>query len=64
MQSLIEALRTVIGNTSDWYVKFNPTSNSYSWDYGAMFEYFVAAMLLIIVVSSVFKILVNLFKRS
>ena len=63
MQSLIEALRTVLGTTDDWYVRLTNQTN-YTWDYGAMFEYFVAAMLLIIVVSSVFKILVNLFKRS
>lgn len=63
MQTLIESLRAILGDTSDWYVVLNTGTNQRTWDYGAMFEYMVASMLLIIVVSSVFKILVNVFKR-
>lgn len=60
MQTIIEALRFVLGNP-DFYVRFG-TSSNYSWDYGAMIEYFVGALLLLIVVSSVFKFLYKLVK--
>ena len=59
MKSLIEVLREVIG-TPDFYI----TSGSYSgsWDYGAMIEYLVGALILMIVISSVFRFLMLLVK--
>lgn len=60
MQTLIEALRQVIGSP-DFYI----TNGSYSgsWDYGAMMEYMVAALILTIVVASVFRILGKLVSK-
>lgn len=60
MQTLLEALREIIG-TPDFY----DTGSGYSgsWDYGAMIEYFVAALILCIVVSSVFRLLGKLVSR-
>ncbi len=60
MQTIIEALRDVLGE-ADFYIQ----SGSYSgtWDYGAMIEYFVGATVLLIVVSSIFKIVVKMFGK-
>lgn len=55
MQTIVENLRVVLGVPS-FYV-----NGVLSYD--LMFEYFVAALLLLIVVSSVFKILVGVFSR-
>lgn len=54
MTTVLEALRSILGN-ADFY----ETSSGYSgsWDYGAMVEYFVGAVILCIVVSSVFRFL-------
>ena len=59
MQTVIEALRQIIGE-ADFY----RTSGSYNgtWDYGAMIEYFVAALVLLVVISSVFRFLMKLLK--
>lgn len=56
MQSIISALREVLGN-ADFY----RDGNYNSWDYGAMLEYFVGAVILMIVVSSIFKLVTKLF---
>ncbi len=60
MQSILEALRSILGE-ADFYI----TNGSYSgsWDYGAMIEYFVGALILCIVVSSVFRLLGKLVDR-
>lgn len=60
MQTIIESLRQIIG-TADFY----NTDSGYSgsWDYGAMIEYFVAALILCIVVASVFRLLGKLVSR-
>ena len=55
MQNVINALREILG-TPDFYVRLENQQN-FSWDYGAMIEYLVAGTLVLIVVSSVFKIL-------
>lgn len=55
MQTVIDALREIIG-TPEFYVKLGNQTN-YTWDYGAMIEYAIAGILVIVVVSSVFKIL-------
>lgn len=59
MTTLLEALRNILGE-ADFYKQMSNTSN-YSWDYGAMLEYFIAGMLLLIVVSFVFKMLLKWF---
>ncbi len=60
MQSILDALRDILGE-ADFY----QTSGSYSgsWDYGAMIEYFVGAVVLCIVISSVFRFLGKLVSR-
>ena len=60
MQTVIEALRSILG-TPDFYKQISGYKN-YTWDYGAMIEYFVAALVLLIVISSAFKFLMKLFK--
>lgn len=63
MQTILQALRSILGE-ADFYNVLQGSNNSYAqWDYSAMIEYFVGAMLLIIVVGSVFKILTHLFTR-
>lgn len=58
MTTVIEALRQILGNP-DFYI----TNGNYSgsWDYGAMIEYMVGAMILCIVVSSVFRLIREAF---
>lgn len=60
MDSILEALRKVLG-TPDFY----ETGSGYSgtWDYGAMIEYFVGAVILCIVVASVFRLLGKMVSR-
>lgn len=59
MQTIIEALREFIG-TPDFYIENGNYSGS--WDYGAMIEYVIAGLVLLVVVASVFKFLLNLSK--
>lgn len=54
MQTLIQGLRQILGNP-DFYID-NGNYNS-TWDYGAIIEYMIAGVLLIVVVISVFKFL-------
>lgn len=65
MQTIIQALRDIIGINSDtFYHVFNNSSGSYSnysWDYGAMLEYAVAGMIVLVVISSIFKMLRGFF---
>ena len=60
MTSIIESLRSILGS-ADFY----DTTSGYNgtWDYGAMIEYFVGAVILCIVVSSVFRLLGKLVSR-
>ena len=62
MQTIIQALRQILG-TPDFYVRLENQQN-YTWDYGAMIEYMVGAMILMIVISYVFRILKWLFARQ
>lgn len=59
MGTLLENLRQIIG-TPEFYI----TNGSYSgsWDYGAMIEYFVAAVILCVVITSVFRFLGKLVR--
>lgn len=60
MKPVLESIREIIG-TADFYI----TNGSYSgsWDYGAMIEYMVCAMVLIVVIASVFRFLGKLVSR-
>lgn len=60
MTTVLEALRQILG-AADFY---ESTSNyNGTWDYGAMIEYFVGAVVLCIVISSVFRLLGKLVSR-
>lgn len=59
MKTILQALRDILGEV-DFYI---PNGNYGSWDYGAMIEYFVAALILCIVISSVFRFLGKLVNR-
>lgn len=59
MQTVLDALRTVLGEADFYKVLYG---NNPTWDYGAMIEYFVGALILLITVSSVFKFLLRLTK--
>lgn len=59
MQTVLNAVRAVLGSP-DFYIENGNYSGT--WDYGLMIEYVVCAMILCIVVSSVFKIVGRLFK--
>lgn len=59
MQTIIDALRSILGDADFYHVL---SGNNPTWDYGAMIEYFVAALVLLITVSSVFKFLMRLTK--
>lgn len=56
MQSLLEAVREIIGE-ADFYIQNGNYSGT--WDYGAMTEYLVCALLLLVTVASIFKLLIN-----
>lgn len=60
MNTVIQALRQILGS-ADFY----ETGSGYSgtWNYGLMVEYFVGAVILCIVVSSVFRLLGKLVSR-
>lgn len=60
MESIIEALRSILGN-ADFYQ--NLSGMNYTWNYGAMIEYFVGAVVLCVVISSVFRFLGKLVSR-
>lgn len=61
MNTLIEGLRQIIGSP-DFYLEGTSGYNG-SWDYGAMIEYFVCALILMIVVSSIFRFLIAWVKK-
>ncbi len=59
MNTLLQALRSILG-TPDFYIENGNYSST--WDYGAMIEYLCGAIILMIVVSSVFRLIVRVFK--
>ena len=59
METLLEQLRDILG-TPDFYR--NLSGNSYTWDYGAMIEYGVCAIILCVTIASAFKFLRALVK--
>lgn len=60
MNTLLEGLREIIG-TADFYIE----NGSYSgtWDYGSMIEYMACVLIVLVVVSSVFRLLGKLVTR-
>ena len=50
MKTLIEALREIIG-IPEFYKQLNGYNGSYTWDYGAMLEYAVCAIVLCVFTS-------------
>lgn len=60
MTTILEGLREILG-AADFY----ETGSGYSgtWDYGAMIEYMVGAIVLCIVISSVFRFLGKLVSK-
>ncbi len=61
MQTILQALRQILG-VPDFYVRLENQQN-YTWDYGAMIEYMVGAMILMIVISYVFRFIKWIFAR-
>ena len=59
LDSVISYLRQLIGDTSGFWHTFqnNNTNTSYNWDYGLLFEYFIAGVIVCLVISNVFKFL-------
>lgn len=59
MTDLITYLQELIGSTDGFWHTFqsNSTNTTYNWDYGMLFEYFVAGVIVCIVISNVFKFL-------
>ena len=59
MKSVLQALREIIG-TADFYIENGNYSGT--WDYGAMIEYIVAALVLLVTISSIFRFIGKLIK--
>lgn len=53
METVLTYVRQILGE-ADFYKQLTSSSN-YTWDYAAMIEYVVAALLLLIVVSNIFR---------
>ena len=61
MTSILEQLRSILGE-ADFYTQLGASTN-YSWNYSAMIEYFVGALILCITISSIFRLLSKLVSR-
>ena len=59
MSTILEALRDIIG-TADFYIENGNYSGT--WDYGAMIEYLLAGLVLLVVISNIFKFIHKLAK--
>lgn len=59
MDTLLEYIRQVLG-TPDFYIEGSSSSPGF-WDYGAMLEYAICGMLLLVTVISVFKFISKAF---
>lgn len=60
MQNLLSALRSVLG-TPDFYVQNGNYSGN--WNYDLMLEYLVGAIILCVVITSVFRFLGKLVSK-
>lgn len=64
MQTIINALRDIIGiDANTFYHVLNSYNDNPSWDYGAMLEYACAVMVVLVVITSVFKFLRGVFGK-
>ena len=65
MTTVLQALRQIVGEANFWKVmpSNNSSYSSYSWDYGAMLEYFFACFILCIVVGSIFRFITKVVSR-
>lgn len=58
MTDLISYLQELIGSADGfWHTFQNNNSSSYNWDYGMLFQYFIAGVIVCIIISNVFKFL-------
>lgn len=63
MNTIIEALRNIVG-VPDFYKQLGSGNySSYTWDYNSMFEYFFGCILLCITVTFIFRFITNLVKH-
>lgn len=60
MDTVINYLREFLGEP-DFYKVLS--GNNYTWDYGAMIEYFVGAMIVLVVISNIFRFVRCLIKN-
>lgn len=60
METLLEQIRKILG-TPDFYHVMSGYNNA-TWDYGAMLEYSVCAIILCVTIASAFKFLRALIK--
>ena len=60
LKTILEALREILGSPN-FYITDGSLAGS--WDYGAMIEYFVGALILCIVVASIFRFVGRLVPR-
>ena len=56
METLINQIREILG-TPEFYKQLSGYNGSYSWDYGAMIEYGVCAIILCVTIAIAFKFL-------
>lgn len=61
METLLEQIRDILG-VPEFYKQLSGYNGSYTWDYGAMIEYAVCAIILCVTVASAFKFLRALIK--
>lgn len=59
MQSILESIRDFLGIPDFYHVLED--GRSATWDYGAMLEYAICGILLIVVVSNIFKLIRGFF---
>lgn len=59
MTTILQALRDIIG-AADFYIENGNYSGT--WDYGAMIEYLLAGLVLLVVISNIFKFIHKLAK--
>lgn len=64
MDTVINYLRELLGSTNGFWHLFESTNsyNSYNWDYGMLFEYFIAGVIVCIVITNAFKFLRDLVR--
>lgn len=64
MDTVINYLRELLGSTDGFWHTFQSYSSStnYNWDYGMLFEYFIAGVIVCIVITNAFKFLRDLVR--